>query len=84
MQKFQLKEYSKVVCGFTKIEIIKINSINGIDISETENQQTTNLKNKIVFSILDATDVVKVLMKKDDFGKFTHYRNLAGVSIHLR
>lgn len=64
--------------GIPKIDIIKIHSINELDISETKNKQTNNFKNKVVFSILDATDVVKSIDEKDDFGKFTHYRNLVG------
>lgn len=60
---------------------------NGLDISETENQQTNSFEKiengKVVFKIVYAEDYIKSLDFNDDFGEFSHYGNYVGCTYRI-
>jgi len=75
------------IWGFPRINIIKIHSINGVNISDTENKQSNNSQKiengKVVFKIVYAEDYIKSLDFNDDFGEFSHYGNYVGCTYRI-
>ena len=79
--------FEMTMWGSLKIDIIKILSINGLDILENKNQQTNSFEKiengKVVFKIVYAEDYIKSLDFNDDFGEFSHYGNYVGCTYRI-